>query len=305
MKEKKTSPCATPVPSPVMASIVIILPVVYLFCFMGNTQEPDVFGPSAASWLVHQWLDPRSEVSHGPLIPVVSLYFVWQARRELIRSIRGSDASALWWIIGCLVVYWVGYRAQQPRGGVIALIGLTWAIPYYLWGKVVARKLLFPCAYLSFAIPLGFLSAFSVPLRRMSCSAAVCLANGLGFSVSRIGTGIHSLTGQFPPLDVADPCSGLNSIIALSALTAAYSYLTQKSFLGKWLLFICSVPLAMIGNVARITIIVAGAAVSGSQAAMKVSHDYSGYIVFITGVLLMTATGSILNRLMREKGVAI
>jgi len=282
-----------------LAWLLVGVPLVILFLLMGNTQEPVVYGPSVISWLFHQWLDPRSESSHGFLIPLVSLYIIWRKRKELLTSARDTDNAGLLWIVVFVIIYWAGYRAQQPRGGVIAMIGMMWAIPYYLWGRDVARQLRFPCVYLIFAVPLGFLASFTFPLRLISCSTAVFLANGLGISAERAGTAIYSLTGQFHPLDVADPCSGLNSIIALSALTVAYTYLTQKSLLGKWILSLCSVPLAMVGNIARITTIVAVAAISGSDAAIKVYHDYSGFIVFVTAVILMTALGSILNKYFR------
>jgi len=67
--------------------------------------------------------------------------------------------------------------------------------------------------------------------------------------VIRQGNIIH-LANQ--SLEVADACSGLRSLISLLALGAIYSYLTQKRFVGKILLFLATIPIAVIGNIFRV-----------------------------------------------------
>ena len=96
---------------------------------------------------------------------------------------------------------------------------------------------------------------------------------------------------------MADPCSGLHSLLALTALTAAYAALTQKTLVRKVVLFVCAVPLAMAGNIARIVVICLAARAFGLEVAMKIYHDYSVYVLFIVAILLMTAVGALLNRI--------
>jgi exosortase len=143
---------------------------------------------------------------------------------------------------------------------------------------------------------MSFLSTFTFPLRLLSASLAVFTVNGLGISAERSGTAILSPAGEFCPLDVDDPCSGLNSIVALTALMAAYGYLTQRTLFGKWLLLLGSLPIAVIGNVIRVVVIVLAASLLGIDSAIRVYHEYSGYVVFITAVLLMLCLGNLLNR---------
>ena len=266
-----------------------------LFGLMGNSHDPDLYGPSILSWLVLQWLDPGSNAAHGWLIPVVSGYLVWRKRADLAQAARAQDLRGLFLILLLLVVYWVGYRSQQPRFGVVAFIGILWAVPLYLFGTAVARHLLFPCAYLAFAIPLGFLLPFTFQLRLASSALATGLLQGFAVPVSRHGTAILSSDGSFPPFDVADPCSGLNSLIALTALTAAYAYLTIRETRLRWLMFISAIPIAMACNMIRIAVVVLAARSFGRDVAMTIYHDYSGYIVFVGAVLLVMGIGSFLR----------
>jgi exosortase len=277
------------------AAAVVCL-AAYLFLFTGNTHEPARYGPSTLSWLVRQWQDPGSKSGHGWLVPVVSIALLWRKRRQLAAAAGQVAWPALGVIAVCLVLYWAGYRSQQPRLNVLCLIGLLWGIPFLLFGRHVAGLILFPCVYLVFAVPMGFLSALTFPLRLISTVVAAWLLNGLGVGVIRTGTAIHSAVPGRYALDVADACSGLQSVIAMSALAAAYAYLTQRGPVRKWLLFLCAMPIAMAGNVARIVTIAVVAETLGLELAMRIYHDFSGYIVFVVAVLLMALLGTLLNR---------
>lgn len=282
--------------------IAAALPLAALLVLTGNTHEPETFGPSILSWLVTQWLTPGSESSHGWLVPFVSMFFVWIKRREWRAAPKRPAHGAIVLILVLLVCYWAGYRTQQPRLGVVCLIGLTWTVPLYLWGWAAAKPLMFPCGYLVFAMPLGFLTAMTLPLRLLSSGMSTGLLNGLGVATRRIGTAIVSSSGSGFAMDVADPCSGLNSLIALTALTFAYAFVTQKTRIGTWLLCLCAVPLAVAGNVVRIVTIALVASAFGNDAAMKIYHDYSGYIVFVSATLLMVGAGTLIGRWFDREG---
>ena len=102
--------------------------------------------------------------------------------------------------------------------------------------------------------------------------------------------------GHVTPLfDVADPCSGLRSLLAMTALTAVYAYFTQKTALKKWILFAASVPLAVVGNIARIVTVAVVAEAAGGKLALGIYHDYSGYILFTASITMMVVIGGLLN----------
>lgn len=241
--------------------------------------------------------DPQEDLSHGWLIPVVSAYVVWQSRAAL-RTDAGKPAwFGLFAVLASLVLFWLGSRGEQARLMQLGMIGAVVAVPLALWGLHVARRLLFPATYLLFIMPLSFLDGFTFRLRLLAAGMATLLLNGVGFGVRQVGTAMVSDNGAGFKLDVADPCSGLRSIFALAALTAAYAYFTQKTVWQRWLLFACAIPLAIIGNITRIVSIALVAQLAGQKAAVGFYHDYSGYVVFVVAVLLMVQVGTWIARL--------
>ncbi|MFO1520482.1 MAG: archaeosortase/exosortase family protein [Kiritimatiellia bacterium] len=84
---------------------------------------------------------------------------------------------------------------------------------------------------------------------------------------------------QFPGYSVEDACSGLRSLLALTAIAAVYAYLTQKSLWRKWALFLASIPIAIVGNVVRITTVVVVDQGFSRNLAGGLYHDYSTYFL--------------------------
>jgi exosortase len=270
-----------------------------LFHFQGNTIQVDVYTQSALTWMLTYW---RSEVafdgadySHGFLIPLVSLAVLWIKRQDLADAPKSISRIGLAVIVLALLTHWLGAKAQQTRLSLFALIMMSWGIPYYFYGWKVAKLLIFPCAYLIFCIPLNFLDTISFPLRIFAASASTGLLNGLGIEAERTGSAIYSGAGGGFNFDVADPCSGIRSLLAMTALTAVYAYFTQKTLLTKWILFLCAVPLAIIGNMGRITTIALVAQAFGERLAITLYHDYSGYVVFAVAIGFMVAIGAAMN----------
>jgi exosortase len=269
--------------------------VFVLFHLQGNTTDIRSYGRSAILWMVRRWNETGGDFSHGWLIPFVSFGIVWYKRRDLEAAPKQVSQAGLYVVILGLLLHWLGVKGEQPRLSLMALIVLTWGVPFYLFGWQVAKLLLFPCSYLIFCIPLNFLDSLTFPLRMFVTVVATSILNGLGIAAERSGSAIYSLAAGGFNFDVADPCSGLRSLLAMTALTAVYAYLTQKTLLKQWILFLSSIPLAIIGNVARITTVALVAAAFGDKLALGLYHDYSGYVVFSVAIALMVGVGHILS----------
>jgi exosortase/archaeosortase family protein len=91
----------------------------------------------------------------------------------------------------------------------------------------------------------------------------------------------------------------MHSIFALAALTAAYAWFTQKTLWRQWLLFLCAVPLAIVGNIVRLTSTALGGYYWGQNAALRYHDTWGGYPGFIIAVLLMMWLGALLQKLGR------
>lgn len=280
----------------VVSWIAILAGVACLFGIQGNNEEAMSQGRSAIRWMTGRWSYAGADMSHGWMIPLVSLYMVWTKRSELRESPKYLSWGGLGVVLLALLLYLAGLRVQQTRIVLFALIGLLWGIPFFLYGRPVGRILLFPCAYLVLCIPLTFLDSLTFPLRLVSSAVSETLLNGLGISVTRTGTAMHINAGSGFSLDVAHPCSGLRYLLAMVALTTAYAYFTQKSFMKRLVLSVSAIPLAMVGNIARITLIAVVGVLFGQEFALGFYHDYSGYVVFGVATLLMLGLGSLLHR---------
>lgn len=271
--------------------------IVIFYGIYGNTQEPEAFGHSAIGWMVRRWSGAAGDFAHGWLIPFVSGYLVWRKRDALRRTPKSVCGPGLMVVGAAVLLHWVGMQTQLVRLSLFSLIGLLWGLTLYLWGWRVAKQVMFPAAYLIFCIPLSFLDGLTLPLRFFVTNSSVVLLNGLGIVTRNWGTAILAGAEGLIKVDVADPCSGLRSLLSLSAITALYGYISQTNWIKQWLVFLSAMPLAVAGNILRVVSIVVISDLAGIEKGMQFSHDYSGYVVFITAVLLMMGLGVMLRRI--------
>jgi exosortase len=254
--------------------------------------QPVERGLTCYQWLTLHW-SHVSNYSHGPLIPLIAAGLVWWKRKELFaQAIRPVAWGPV--IVGlAMAVYYFGVKAIQPRIVVFSFVLVLYGLVLSLAGRAMFRVLFFPITFLLLMIPLNFLDEqIGLPLQHFMAWAATWLLNALGIEAIRIGTGIYSHVFQF---DVAAPCSGIRSLMALTTVTAAYAYITQHVQWKRWLLFLSAMPLAVLGNLVRVLSIALVAQVYGQQVATKAYHDYSGYIVFGVALSTMVIIGLLLN----------
>lgn len=265
-----------------------------LFHLLGSTVE-NTGGRSAFTWMVSRWQDKISfgaDYSHGFLIPFVSLAIIWYKRDEYFKATKRVCTWGLAVIVMALVMHWVGAKMQQTRISLVSLILLIWGVPFYFYGWQIAKLLIFPCSYLIFCVPLNFLDSLSFPLQNIATTAGYNAIKGLGIECVRTGTMLRS---PYFDLNVEAACSGLRSLLAMTALTAVYAYVTQPTLLKKWILFMLSIPLAVAGNIGRIISIALVCVTTGQRFGAGLHHDWSGYVLFAVSISLMVLVGKLLN----------
>lgn len=272
------------------------LALIFYAYFVSKTCASGVHPLSLFGWLWVYW-GRGADYAHGYVVPVIAAgLFVWKWRKGLHRVPLSTATSGLVVILAAVTMYWIGVKAANARLVAGSLVVLMFGLVLYLAGWAWAKELWFPCAFLLFMIPLNFLDPYvSFPLRMFVAHVATSVLNLIGVEVYQQGTGIYSRLNRFMPLEVADPCSGIRSMVELVALTSLYGYVTMSAIWKKWVLFLSSIPLAVVGNLARITTVALVAQGFGQDLAMKVYHDYSGYIVFSLAILCMIGLGATLN----------
>lgn len=267
----------------------VLVAAVYYAYFV---QVINSFDNTAYIWLRAHWRN-ISHYSHGPLIPLIASGLLWW-KRDQLRGVKIRPCtSGLAVVAVAMCLYYVGVKGAQERVVAISFVWLLYGLALALGGWVLLKAAFFPITFLFLMVPLDFFDAqVGVPLRHLMALASTVVLNWLGIETIRVGTAIHSKAFQF---DVANPCSGIQSLMALTTVTAAYAYVTQHVQWKRWVLFLSAIPLAVLGNMARVISIALVAQVWGQEAALRAYHDYSGYIVFAVALSAMVFVGWLLN----------
>ncbi len=261
---------------PAAAALVVAILAV-LAGFLGFVKPFSRETISAFSWMWSAW-NPETHYEHGPFIPCVFLFLVWNAQSKLRQAQTGSSKWGLAFLGFGVLLYLVAARALQPRLALAALPFLLFGAILYVWGRQIARALLFPCAFLFFMIPLPGVDQATVGLQLIATNMARAVCNTLGLHLVADGTTLRAADGGFQ-FEIADGCSGINSFMAITMLTAVFVHLTQDRLWKKVALFAASGVFAIIGNIARLTSIMFVAKFFGQKFAGGPFHDYSAFIV--------------------------
>lgn len=264
-----------------------------LFHWLGNSTFGYTDTPSLFGWL--NWVYNISpDEAHGKWMPFVVLALFWWKRHTLMEVPKQVWWPALGLIVFGLVLHILGYLIQQTRlsflgflAGVYGLMGLTWG---YSWLKAS----FFPFFIFLFSMPLGTLAeSITVPMRHIVTMLSVGISHtGLGIDVYRQGTLIYGTQGfQF---DVAPACSGIRSLIALLALCTIYGFVTFKASWKRLLFMALAFPLAVAGNVFRITGVIVAAEAFGQKAGAAIEQHF-GFVTFAVAIGCVMALGYFLR----------
>ena len=244
----------------------------------------------AWQWLWREWMS-NEYYSHGVLIPLVTIFLAvqrirndknidWQKPKETILanilSIVLIAASLL------LFLYFLDDKAfyLASMAMILLVAGLVWTFG----GNPIIRVLIFPIAYLFLMIPLPFIERSTLPLAMFTGVCSGGLVQFLGLDVTIVG---NSVTLPNANLVIGAQCSGVNSLIALFALMLLVAYLFNGSLWSRVALVLLSIPIAVLGNILRVSSLLFIARLYGAEAAFIFYHDYSGPVFFILVLLLM------------------
>lgn len=251
------------------------------------------FVPSI-SYLVSRW-SSSEEFSHGFLVPLVSLFLLWY-KRGVIRQTRLQVCR--WGLLvlaaGLLMQIaseWASVTFLKALAVPVALGGLAW----YLTGTQMMRIVLFPYLFLYFAVPWPdfAIETLSVPLQHFSAASSAMLLGLMGVPIER--DGVHMWTPRFD-VEVAVPCSGIRSMVAIEGIAALVGYLTQSRLWGKGAVFLTGIPITMLANVLRISAIVLMGHYINADFAMTFFHDYSSPFLFFISALSLLGVKKIVEK---------
>jgi exosortase len=236
--------------------------------------------------LVRQW-SSDDDMSHGFFVPLVAGFIVWQRREELL----AIKPRPNWW--GLAVVLYGAFQLLMATLGaelslarsafVITLIGSVWL----LGGTLMLRKLAFPLFLLFFMVPIPAViySRITFPLQLLASRLADDALTVLSIPVLREGN-ILELPNQ--RLSVVEACSGIRSLLSLTFLSLVYGYFFERRVWLRVVLFLSTVPIAIVANGSRVTLTGVLTQIN-PDLAEGFFHSASGWVIFMVALAIMVA----------------
>ena len=250
-------------------------------------------GYPIGEWAWLRW-KPEYNQEHSKLIPAVFLFLIWYHRQALFEARKEGSNWGLLLIGFGIFLYVVAARALQARLALAALPFLFTGVLMFVWGKQVARILLFPSVFLVFLIPLGAIEQMSFKLQFVITGIVEKLSGIFGIKIYSVGTTLRAVDGSWG-FDISEGCSGIRSLIAMTMITAIYVHLVEKQLWKKVTIFGLSFVFAIIGNAGRIFTIIIIAKLGFPGFAGGLYHDYSGFVFFPIAIGFMLLTSKLLN----------
>lgn len=277
-----------------------------LFHFLGNSTFGYVDTPSLFHWMYNAYnsKSPAADDGHANLIPFVVLGLFWWKRKELL-----AQPLQTWWpglllVALGLMLHIVGYVGQQTRLCIVGLFTGIYGLMGMTWGAAWLRASFFPFFLLGFMVPLGSLTEpITFPLRLLVSKLVAFICHDvLAMDVLRAGTRLFNSANLGDPskhfeYDVAAACSGIRSLMAITAIAIIYAFTVFRSWTCRGVLIASAIPLAVIGNTFRMLVIVLAAETWGSEAGVK-AHDsaFWSMLPYVPAILGLMFLGRWLER---------
>jgi exosortase len=234
------------------------------------------FWPSLVE-LVHAW-QHNPQYSHGYLVPAFALVLLWLRRERL----AGAEVRPSVWGVPLLAAglalrlgatfyhyLWLESVALLPcLLGLVLLVGgraaLRWAWPAVL--------------FLAFMIPLPFraASALSVPLQQLATVVSTFVMQTLGLPALSEGNVIHINEHD---IGVVEACNGLNMLMVFFALATAVAIVAKRPWVDKAVILASAAPIAVVSNIARVTVTGLLFQAVDSETANHFFHDVAGWLM--------------------------
>ena len=255
-----------------------------------------ILGRLVGQW----WNDPN--FSHGFFVPAFALFVLWQDRSRLASLPRVPSWWGLLILVMALCVLVVGVLGAELFLSRVSLLLLIAGLVVLFLGWNYLRAVLFPFAFLILMIPIPAIifNQITFPLQILASKVAAAVLPLAGVPVLREGNVINLPT---MPLEVAEACSGIRSLLSLATLAIIYGYLMETRNSVRVVLTLASVPIAVAANSSRI--VGTGLLVQywDPSKAEGFFHAFSGWLIFVISLVMLFLLHQVI-RLFEKKNEA-
>ncbi len=242
------------------------------------------------------------EYSHGPLIPLLSLYlFLRQLRAAPPAPAVVNDRwPGVWLLVFTLALGILGNIARIPDIVTYAMILWFYAVLLIGFGARYGAQFWPPVLHLVFMLPLpSFIYwKLSITLQFISSEIGVWLIRLLGIPVFLDGNIID--LGVYK-LHVAEACSGLRYLFPVMSFSYIFAVLYQGPTWHKAVLLLSAAPITVLMNSFRIGVIGVMVDNYGIEHAEGFLHFFEGWVIFISCVLILFGLARLMQRLAGDR----
>jgi exosortase len=242
-----------------------------------------LYAPILSQLAVQWWQDPN--YIHGFFVPAFSLLLLWEDRAKLAALPLKPSWSGLVILLFALSALTIGMVSSEfflPR---ISLLLLISGMVVFLAGWEYLLAVSFPLAFLILMVPSSSIfSRVTFPLQILASKTASFLLTLAGVSVVREGN-ILLLPGA--RMEVAEACSGIQSLFSLVTLAIVYGYLVETKIGMRILLALAAVPISILANALRIAATGLVLQHWGIEKAQGTFHILSGWLIFMSSLAML------------------
>ena len=260
-----------------------------------------LYAPILLRLIQQWWSDPN--FSHGFFVPPFSLFVVWHNRAQLARIPLAPSSWGLILMCLSLLALIFGVLGSEIFVARMSLLVLAAGMIIFFLGWRMLGAVLFPLLFLVLMVPIPALifNQITFPLQILASKLAAAILPFFGVPVLREGNIINLPT---MPLEVAEACSGIRSLLSLTTLAIIYGYLLEKAIAMRFVLALAAIPIAVAANALRI--VGTGLLVQywDPEKAEGFFHAFSGWLIFVVSLVMLSVFHRLLALSVRGREAA-
>ena len=255
-------------------------------------------------WWAAQGIWQSEEQGHGAIILAVMLWLFWTLRHDIDR-LPTRPAPVLGWAVFSIgvLVYVVGRVFDISILGFASQPFVVAGALLLMKGSAAIRLAWFPLVYFIFMVPLpGMLvDAITGSLKGVIANMVESLLYMAGYPIAR--SGVILSIGPYQ-LQVADACSGLNSMFSLSALGTLFIYIMgRKTKLHTAIMLASILPIAFVANIIRVITLVLVTYYLGDEAGQGFLHGAAGMVLMLVALFFFFTLDWLLDKFLPRRAV--
>lgn len=246
---------------------------------------------------------PMEIGAHGPIVLATGIWLLFHVGNEMRAEVSRPNLPL--GFAGCLLgmaLYAFGRPYDLIFVEALGVYVFFLAAASLMIGMRPLVRHAFPFLYLAFLVPIPgwIIDAATMPLQMFVSWASTTSLEALGYPIAR--TGVVIVIAQYRLL-VEEACSGMNSLIGLTAVMTFYIYVIHRASLRYSLVLGAAIiPIAIFVNILRIMTLILLTYYEGDAVAQGFLHKTTGVVLFALALAFTILFDKALSMVFARRG---